>query len=252
MSFTDHIDHFIPDAFDFAAANRCLAIMAAQMISILDIARVTFDYRPLIEWASCYRRIVRGLIREASQAYRFELKMAMLNTPAWRLRVMKDLGGLQAFINWQKRRKTGPKLKRHITPLTEEERAHRAHIRTAAKRAANPLITEDPFKVDFEGQFRLAPLPRFAREGGRFRPNQDEGISAPDYEYDGTQKTDMRGLNAPISVWPEEFLMFAEREAEALGQVGPKVSDWLKAIAERAEKERETGRLQRSLDYAPP
>jgi len=59
-------------------------------------------------------------------------------------------------------------------------------------------------------------------------------------------------MNAPISVWPEEFIMFAEREAEALGAVGPKVSEWLKAIARRAETERADMRVQKAIDYAPP
>jgi len=133
--------------------------------------------------------------------------------------------------------------------------AHRAHVQKCAKVTANPRIIIDPFKVDFEGQFRLAPLPRFASENVKPQYGPTDHLAPPEYEYDGTRKAKFRVLNAPISVWPEEFIMFTEREAEGLGAVGPKVSEWLKAIARRAKTEREAVRRKSvtgQLVYAPP
>jgi len=110
VSFNDHIDHYNPSEFDFAAANKFITSLVARMFLILDMALITKDHGPLTEWASQYRSVVRRLIRDAIQAERFKLKIAMLKDSSWRLRVMRDLGGLRAFVNWHKRRKTGEKL----------------------------------------------------------------------------------------------------------------------------------------------
>jgi len=246
VTFDDHIKHYDPNGFDLAAANAVIASMVARMLIILDVALTTMDFRPLTKWAREYKREIRRLIREATQANRYKLKLAMLTNRAWRFRVMRELGGLPAFMNWHKRQKTGVKLKRQIIPLTKEELARRAHVQKCAKAAANPLIIIDPFKVDFEGEFRLAPLSRFAREGEPVQHNRPQA----EYKYDATRKADLRGLNSPISVWPEEFLIFAEIEADILGKAGPKVSLWLKAIAQRAEMQRVDAGIKRGSKKA--
>jgi len=249
VKFNDHIENYDPIGFDFEAANVFLASLVAQLFTLLDVAFRTMDYRPLTQWAGHYRREVRRLIHEATQANRFALKLDMLTDRAWRFRVMRELGGMPAFMNWYRRRKSGVPLKRKRKILSGEELAHRAHTKTCGKASAHPRIFNDPFKMDGEGDFRLAPLPRFERDKDMPTHNRPDA----DYEYDGTLVANLRGHKAPISVWPEEFLIFAEMEMEVLELAGLNVSAWLKAIAQRADAERSLIQLGRNVPIlAPP
>lgn len=252
VKFNDHISHYDGQPFDFDAANALIREMFEKMMFILDACMKTYRMSPLLKYADETRRKVFELIRQARQADRFKKKVAMLMDGPWRHQVMKELGGLPAMINWYKRRKHGPAFVRREKVLTKDERRNRTHAQNCAKASANPRTFNDPYKMDGDAEFRLAPLQRFGCEEGkppRIKPESD-------YEFNGMLMNNFRGHKAPISVWPEEFLVFAEIEDEIRGRAGPKVSEWLEAIGRKAEAQRKEKRAQarerKALSHAPP
>ena len=80
-----------------------------------------------------------------------------------------------------------------------------------------PGVFKDPFRVDQEGQFRLAPFPR-ARRGKRARNTLSET-----YHYDPTPRLKLSGARSPAVIWPLEFYAgvracAARRKAEQIAR----------------------------------
>jgi len=167
-------------------------------------------------------RKVSKLVREFTQAewnnHQLNLKLNMLRSTTWRERVLKQLGGEAALARWD-RRMARYKIAAE-TPLTParvsgwrktperiaEELRWKAHAQKCAKATAHPRIFRDPFRVDQEGQFRLAPLPRVK---GLRRSPEDVLATTPfymeRYDYNGMPVAKMTGYDAPACVWPAEF-----------------------------------------------
>lgn len=124
-------------------------------------------------------RAVRALIKAQTTAYQAQLKRAMLATPHWRARVLRDLGGKRALERWDERfakavqrqaYETSPR-KRPLTCAQIAAYAWMKHKRqigwTSLNLNGHPRIVFDRVRTDFEGQFRLAPLPRRPRKTQR-------------------------------------------------------------------------------------
>ncbi|MEE9347090.1 MAG: hypothetical protein V3U82_02770 [Robiginitomaculum sp.] len=131
--------------------------------------------------ARAMRRIVRLIIQIEQQNGRITLKKNMLKSSGWRARVLRELGGDVALARWEKslkrskargnirltrgeysRRESG---KHNALTWFEEKRREQRNAeqrRFASFAPSHPLIFKDAIKVDFEGQFRLAPLPRLS------------------------------------------------------------------------------------------
>jgi len=151
-------------------------------------------------------KCVRAYIRADWNNTQLDLKLRMLASKAWREGVLKDLGGEAALKRWDKRmssykvalylramglpeksdaqtetvwRKTPERIAKELRQI--------AHAKRCARATAHPLIIRDPFRVDFDGQFRLAPVPRLK---GTRRSPEEVLATDPDYmeryDYDAT------------------------------------------------------------------
>ena len=152
------------------------------------------------------------------------VKLEMLSHKYWRRLVLKELGGARALARWRKglkrceaRREEWrqameraprpdpiPSAWRKSPERMAEELRQKAHAQSCAKTAAHPRIMRDPCKMDFDGEFRLPPLPRLC--GPR---RADAAWTTPfdimDYHYNPMPMSALKGYDAPIIVWPAEF-----------------------------------------------
>lgn len=173
-------------------------------------------------------RLVKDIAKAEFGNHRRGLKLEMLSHGGWRERVLKDLGGLRKLGLWEAAREryetrknapapeSNPSVWRKTPERMAEEERQKAHARKCVKATAHPKIMRDPFRVDFERQFRLAPLPRLSR------PRCDPAtvpFDIYDYDYDGTPIAKMNGFDAPITVWPAEFRAAAELEAGIVEEI---------------------------------
>jgi len=185
------------------------------------------------------RRVAKAtkeLIKAEQHNHRTLLKFEMLLSPVWRARVLKDLGGVKALKRWERshdravKRRAGIKLiKPHASPAQRKARALNLAKAKAAlheKRSKqphrfynenHPNIYKDPCKVDFEGQFRLAPIkrgPRIVKTNVKVQPRRlSSGIW--DRKAVKTRITSIKinKLN-PIPLWPIEFEAAGAFEAQ--------------------------------------
>jgi len=191
-------------------------------------------------------RTVKAYVKVATHNAHMERKLEMLLNPAWRTRVLDDLGGLGALHRWdeavtraQLRRegcwipKRQPAYKdpepvwwRTPDRIAESERL-KAHKRDCARACANPLTVRDPYKMDRDGLFRLAPLPRQRGEdGAKHQPVIYSTQTIGDYSFNAAPIYKPEGLGA-APVWPVEFyaaigfrLMYERRQYEQMDLSG--------------------------------
>jgi len=176
------------------------------------------------------RKVVR-LARVATklEAHNVQLrnKLKMLSHKQWREKVLRDLGGLQKLKLWEATKariearaaapRQGPKRKSPAWLYTAERIAEserlKARKRACLKAGQNPRIVRDRCKVDVEGDFRLAPLPRGERAPRQMRVYTANTII--DYDWNPLPFQKEKGFG-PASVWPEEFYAAMKIEAEIL------------------------------------
>lgn len=161
-------------------------------------------------------------------------KLEMLTDKSWRERVLRELGGLRKLGLWEAAKarieeslENPPEPARLsvseqtpdwlLTPerLAESERL-KARVRKCMRASAHPLIFRDRCKMDFDGLFRLAPLPRGARVSGRVRVYTQNSIA--DYEWNPIPYAKIEGLG-PASLWPAEFHAAEAVEGEDKGEM---------------------------------
>lgn len=168
-------------------------------------------------------RLIKAYVKVATHNAHLKRKVDMLLSPAWRARVLKDLGGSEALIRWDKS-VTRARLRRegYLAPIkrrkadrpigfntpahiAESERL-KAHKRDCARACAPAGDLRDPYKMDREGLFRLAPLPRLS--GGQSAETRVPKIytqqTIGDYHYNAIPLYRPKGLG-PAPVWPIEF-----------------------------------------------
>jgi len=201
----------LPRFIDTAPLHQGLAALCALTHLILG------DSKEVLKNARRIARAARALIRAEQANARTELKLAMLLSPNWRARVLKDLGGTRALSRWERRTGvTRPRKRRcTLTPAQKEVRVMNLKKARAAKREKvapklksfwsddHPQIFRDPVQVDQEGQFRLAPIKR--------RPCIKTS-QAPMRKVTGvTTRIKYNKIN-PIPLWPAEFRAAQEME----------------------------------------
>ncbi len=173
------------------------------------------------------RRLIRLYSRLDTQNRLWARKLEMLSDRGWRERVLRDLGGLRKLKLWDaacerilERRDAPLKTPQAQEPawlytpdrIAESERL-KAKVRQYSHNAHNLLIVRNRFHVDFEGEFRLAPLPRRERAVRRLKVYTAQTLS--DYDWDPTPFEKDKGLGA-AAVWPVEFYAAAALEANLM------------------------------------
>ena len=175
------------------------------------------------------RRLIGLYARLDTQNRLWARKIAMLSDRAWRERVLKELGGLRRLRMWEEAQKRleqralarsdrpSPKPQPSVpswlyTPerLAESERL-KAHVRKCTRVGLSPLVTRDRFKMDFDGMFRLPPLPRIASSARSVKVYTKNSIV--DYDFNPVPFAKLSGFG-PAMVWPVEFYAAMGMEME--------------------------------------
>ena len=182
---------------------------------------------------------VKMLIAAGVHNSRAERKLAMLAAPAWRARVLRDLGGEAALARWErimdKRRAAlealfggggdyaptpRPSEAQLMARAANLQKAKLALFRARFQKTcrepfkyrrfdmANPQVFVDRVKVDQEGEFRLAPLKRIQkhvpkRQSGHAPDTQERDTKEP-HRKEPRPKINYTPLN-PIALYPAEF-----------------------------------------------
>ncbi len=202
---------------------RYLALIAL-IKTYIDIGR----HREMERASYRMARTVKAYIKVLTHNDLLTRKLDMLASPIWRKRVLKDLGGLRKLKLWDKafQRAQGDLPKRRVAPrpkdpepvwwrmperIAESERL-KAHARRCAKACVSEGTYRDPYKLDCDGMFRLAPLPRAKRQGVRKLTIYSE-LTIGEYEYNAVPVYKPEGLGI-ATVWPMEFYAAMALEAE--------------------------------------
>lgn len=176
------------------------------------------------------RHLVRVYTKYEAHNVLLRRKMDMLMHKPWREQVLKELGGLHKLKLWEATRKriearnearrNGPAPETPLAPsptwlytperIAESEKL-KARVRMCQRATASPNIFRDRFRVDFEGEFRLAPLPRGPQVTRQIVVYTAETIS--DYDWNAMRLEPITGPG-PAIVWPAEF--YAAMKAEAM------------------------------------
>jgi len=218
----------LPRLIDTAPLHRALKRLCLLTFLILP------NSRKVLRNAHKIARATKAVIKAEQHNARVMLKCEMLLSPLWRARVLKDLGGARALKRWEKSasraalRRAGIKiLKPHASPA---QRAARAINLAKAKAAlfekrrqqlrrfyddSHERIFRDPCKVDFEGQFRLAPIargPRIIKTKVKIEPRR---LSSGIWDKPATARVRSIKINKinPIPIWPQDFENVREFEA---------------------------------------
>ena len=220
LTYPQH--HFV----DIASLPVRYAVLAQAILSFV----TSGQFREAMRATQKVRRMIRLYVRLDTQNRLWARKIAMLSDRAWRERVLKELGGLRRLRMWEAARKRieqsflarsyrpSPKAEASepawlYTPerLAESERL-KAHIRKCARAGLSPLVTRDRVKMDFDGMFRLPPLPRItssARSVIVYTKN-----SIVDYDFNPVPFAKVSGFG-PAMVWPVEFYAAMGMEVES-------------------------------------
>ena len=174
-------------------------------------------------------RLIRTLTKLEGHNAQLKRKLDMLSHKPWRDCVLRELGGLRKLKLWEaakariearaaapvKRPKPqGPAWLYTAERIAESERL-KARKRACARASHNPLIVRDKCKLDFEGQFRLAPLPRAKRGPRQMRVYTQNTII--EYDWNPVPFQEEKGFG-PACVWPVEFYAAMKIEAEILAE----------------------------------
>ena len=214
---------------DTAPLAARYAVLAKAILAMVMAGR----FRESTQLAHKVVRLVRALTRCEAHNHHLTRKLCMLCDRSWRERVLGELGGLRKLRLWEAARKRiearreNPRKAapiREQTPawlLTPERMAEserlKAHARLCGRATAHPLILRDRVKMDFDGMFRLAPLPRGERAKRWVKVYTQNTIV--DYDWNNIPFAKDTGFG-PASVWPAEFYaaMGMERETEDDGE----------------------------------
>ena len=172
-------------------------------------------------------QVIRAYARFDGANIMMRLKLDMLCNRAWRQAVLRDLGGLETLRRWEAiaarfvprqdrsefKNKPSASLKGYgpvdenpswlLTPerIAESERL-KARARTIMRACASPNIVRDRVKMDFDGLFRLPPLPRQEKLPANTKIYTEASII--DYDWNSMPLNKETGFG-PAMVWPHEF-----------------------------------------------
>ena len=205
-----------------------LAALYMAAIAGFEALRIAGTYRRMPAASRKIGTVVRALIKAKMHNHHVDLKLRMLLNPQWRSRVLRELGGRHKLGLWMTRlmRLEGRlPSQRRARPVQSEpvwwrspehiaqSEALKAHARLCAKACAPQGIYRDPFKMDREGQFRLAPLPRLSANLSSGQPRKAviyTQLTISDYNYNAVPV--YRPQIGPASVSPFEFIAAARMD----------------------------------------
>ena len=171
-------------------------------------------------------RLIQTLTTLDGHNTQLRRKLDMLSHKLWRDCVLRELGGMRKLKLWEVAygrilmrasapvKATPPQEPSWLyTParIAESERL-KARARHCMRAAHNPLIVRDRVRVDFEGEFRLAPLPRGKRAARQMKVYTENTIV--DYDWNPTPIAKEKGFG-PASVWPVDFYAAMAIEAQS-------------------------------------
>ena len=206
--------------YEVLCASMMMFIAAGQMARVLRLSHKAV-------------RLVRAFTYLDTHNILLRRKLDMLCNATWRERVLRELGGLRKLKLWEAAQKriearqdslSQPlPISKQIpawllTPerIAESERL-KAHARLCGRATAHPRVVRDRVKMDFDGMFRLAPLPRLERAKRQLIIYTQNTIV--DYDWNNVPFAIETGLG-PAMVWPAEFYaaIGLERETEDDGE----------------------------------
>jgi len=180
-------------------------------------------YRDVLRYSYKVGRLVRVFAKLEAHNARLKRKLEMLSHRPWRELVVKELGGLKRLKRWEVslarikarggRRLNTPEPQPPwlLTPerIAESERL-KAHARKCGRATAHPRVFRDRYRMDFAGEFRLAPLPRAPR--GKFQIKVYTANSITEYDWNNIPFAKETGFG-PAMIWPVEVFVAMEIEA---------------------------------------
>lgn len=217
-SFTYPQQHFIdtePFALRYAVLTQAvLAYLAAGQLG------------RMLKTTQTILRLVRVFARVDAHNILLRRKLAMLANRAWRERVLSDLGGMRKLELWEAaQQRSAAQIRPRLTDneditqpwlytperIAESERL-KAHARKCMRASLHPNIVRDRVKVDFDGLFRLAPIPKGASRMRRVKVYTQNSIT--DYHWNPIPYAKDKGFG-PAPVWPAEFYAAMSIEARS-------------------------------------
>ena len=201
-----------PHLIDTAPLALRYQVMIASLFAFMAAGR----HRDVLSYSFKILRLVRVFTRFEAQNILTKRKLEMLCNSAWRDRVLRELGGMRKLGLWEAARarieEREGRTPKPITPeepswlytperIAESERL-KARTRFCAKAGMPERIVRDRVKMDFEGEFRLAPLPRGERAPRRRKVYT--AASLTEYDYNPLPFAPQSGFG-PATVWPAEF-----------------------------------------------
>ena len=211
-----------PHIIDTAPLAARYEVMLASLLALIAAGR----HGDVLLYSRKVLRLVRVFTRFEAQNILTRRKIEMLTNAPWRERVLRELGGMRKLSLWEaararieERAGRAPKPAKPLDPswlytperIAESERL-KARTRDCAKACAPERVVRDRVKMDFEGEFRLAPLPRGERAARR--PIVYTANSISDYDWNPLPFAPQSGFG-PATVWPVEFRAAMEIEAGA-------------------------------------
>jgi len=171
--------------------------------------------------------VIRALIKANIHNHHAQQKIAMLLNPKWRTRVLRELGGSRKLGLWMRRvmRLDEHQTKRRVRPEVEpvwwrsperiaQSEALKAHARLCARACVHHGTFRDPYKMDREGQFRLAPLPRTSAQPRQAVIYSELTISDYNYSAVPVYKPEF----GTICVTAFEFIAAVQMDKETAGK----------------------------------
>ena len=216
-TFSSPQHHFI----DLAPLSARYEVLTHAVLTYLAAGQLGL----MLRYSRKVLRLVQVFTKLEAQNILLTRKREMLSYAPWRERVLKELGGLRRLKMWETARArvlalgdapaVTPKPSEPSWLYTPERRAVserlKAHARKCARVGAHPNIYRDRVKMDFDGLFRLPPLPR--DKTGMRQVKVYTKNSIVDYDFNGMPFGEVKGFG-PAMVWPVEFYAAMGLEVE--------------------------------------
>lgn len=143
--------HFVLTRQSTELMQRAVAVLCGLIV--LHVSNTRF----ILKTAQRVARIVRDIIVQEEWNALIAAKSTMLRTPSWRNRVLRDLGGNAALLDWEARDARAQNPQPAFT--------HKIPKQVVTRQNENHTLPEsqmfyDACKIDQEGEFRLPPLAR--------------------------------------------------------------------------------------------
>ena len=212
-----------PHYIDTAPLALRYKVLMAAIMSLIEAGQMA----RVLRLSHKVVRLVRTFTRLETHNHLLTRKLDMLIDKSWRERVLKELGGMRKLKLWdaakariEARQNRSAKPAASQSPdwlytedrIAESERL-KARVRACGRATAHPRVFRDKYKMDSDGMFRLAPLPRTGRAAPQMKVYTQSSIV--DYEWNNIPFAKITDIG-PAMVWPAEFYAAMAVEADPL------------------------------------